>query len=63
MPDKQEIQSVAKNWIERYGSEVLKQLKQRLSELEEHGEQEAHSLWTKIYDETKKQIEAAKPSD
>lgn len=51
MLDKQHIYSAAENWVDRYGDNALEQAKQRLDELEEYGERDAHSLWVEIYDE------------
>ena len=62
MQDQQEIHTAAMIWIERYGEKALEQLRQRLAELEEHGEHEAYALWMKIYDEVKK-LTADKTTD
>jgi len=51
MPEKQDIASIARHWVKRYGDEALDQLNQRLSELRDHDEVEAHALWMKILKE------------
>ena len=53
MSETSDIRNAARNWIERYDKDALAQLAQRLSELEEHKEQEAHALWLKIRDEVR----------
>ncbi len=45
--DKTFIKS-ARYMIERYGDRALKEVDQRITELHEHGQIEAHELWTEI---------------
>ena len=44
----QKVREAVRSIIERYGDTALQQVDQRISELQEHGEEEAVVLWQEI---------------
>ncbi len=63
MLDYREIQIAAKHWIERHGPSSIMQLQQRLVELDQHNQSEAHALWLQILAEVKLQIKQPETND
>jgi len=48
MAEDNNIEKAARYMIERYGNRALKEVDQRIAELHEHGQPEAHELWIVI---------------
>ena len=48
MAEERDVWDSARNMIERYGDDALRQVGLRVQELEKHGQEEAHSYWLQI---------------